>query len=536
MLYQQQKYTKLEQSHYEYQDYLPDWLELEELIKGGRFTKKNADHYLLVRDDEDPKIREKRKEKFLHRNHLGSAIRLQRTKLATGSIEYPAEEVLPGDIDRWNAFLSNSNGQGLDFKTLLLDAFEEAVGCQTLFAFIDLPPVPLQGQNVRQQELARSALLQKGVKDLPYVSLLHPKQVLNWGEDIHGITWIKYKVILRETHPLEPDTTTVLWVIIDKTHITVFGLEDVKVNDKGEVTDIRDGNDKEGNPKYKTFNKEKAVVNVIRSQSHNRGDIPVVRLHIPYSLWTANQAAQAQKLIIGLETNRLHTTCNSGFVQKWLEPYFQQGSSAVQIPNELLKKVMEEVGKAQGDESTIAVKSYNFAEMEGKSITTQGAVIEELSQYIYSVISLNVASVTKETLEQSGRSKEFDMYLAEQSLLGYGELIIQFGQQILRHVARAMGIQSPEELELLELRGLNSFKIDSLDLGIERWERVAKIDPTPLPDSVKKLIIRGVASPASINATDEEVDTINQDISNFKSPAPEPVTPLNTRSRSDQTL
>lgn len=197
---------ELEYEHPDYSEYLDTLLLIENLIDGGHQAVKKRYDYLLIRDDEDPKITAKREEKFFTRNHLASAVRLQRTKLGTGKVDYPEE--VPGKLEEWNKFLTNSDRQGTDFKELLLEAFEQALTFRTAFAVVDIPQVEVKARNARQQELIEQARIMRGEEILPYVVLLPTTSVINWGEDAKGLTFIKYKLIRVSTQPIGPAIST----------------------------------------------------------------------------------------------------------------------------------------------------------------------------------------------------------------------------------------------------------------------------------------------------------------------------------------
>lgn len=500
---------ELETVHPEYEEYIDTLLLIENLVAGGHETNKKKRNYLLIRDDEDPKITAKREEKFFTRNHLASAIRLQRTKLGTGKLDYP--EKLPGSMDVWNDFFSNADGQGTDFKEVLLEAFEQALTYRRVFAIVDIPPSEEQPSNARQQELIEQARIAKGDTSLPYIILLPTSNVINWHEDAKGISWLKYKIVSCNTQPVGPAITSVMWIIVDREHITIYGLDDVQLNEEGEVIRIKQGE------AYRAFLQAEDRIPVLYREAHNRGTIPVEKIELPPSMWTVNQCYLAQKMLYSLDCNLLHSTVNAGFIQKWLEPYFQQGTSAIQLPPDVTKKLMEEVQKVQGDESTLAVKSFNFAEVEGKSIGTQLTVIEEISKYIYSTISLNIASVSREVLEQSGRSKQLDMYLQEITLSNYGVLLVKFGESVLRHVARALGISSNEELTQITLKGLDDFTVEGVEEALERLELASKVTQITLPPLVVKMLVRDLLSTASRNSSNEERDLATKQLDSYYS-------------------
>lgn len=468
-----QKLEALETSHPHFEsnkDYLH---QITEMCEGGVSVAKNLNDYLLVRDDEPSEIKRKRAEKFITRNHLGSAIRLQRTKLSTGSLNVD-QDSLPGDKKRWQDFLPNVDKKGKHLKDFLLDAIEQALQTQYVFCLIDKPVVQIP-TGVNQAQLDNYLKANKLDEKSPHLILLNPLQVIHYDESDEGVNWIKFKQLIPIAQPLGETLYNLVYVLVDNQHYTTFTFENVKLNENGVITQIWD----RVKQQYRSFDKDKDLA-APKSIAHNRGATPITKLEIPNSLYTASQAYLAQKVIYGLDANLLHTTVNSGFIQKWGQPFLISNGTSLAAPvPEYLQKAMKEFQTNMGDESFLAAEQFSFAELKGDSIAIQQEVIKSLEKYIYSVISMGIASAEPQTLEQSGVSKQMDHYLANQTLVNLGAILTQFAGQVLKQVGRALGIKDESALSLIKVEGLDDFDLDSISSKLEIVERMAKLPGAP---------------------------------------------------------
>jgi hypothetical protein len=284
------------------------------------------------------------------------------------------------------------------------------------------------------------------------------------------------------------------YIVLDDEHITVWEFKDIKVDDSGCVSKIWDQSLNMGEGMYRNIDKEKDIASPV-SIAHGRGKCPIVRYEISDSLYMTDQVADAQRLIYGLMMNLIHTARNSGFVQKWGEPYGlgisgsreAGGVSFMPMPQQAVNAALSEISKLMGDESFLFMNKFAFEEIQGTSVDTLMKIIDSLKMYIFTSILFNDSQFEKgdgAVDPQSGRSKEIDFYIQNQALKKHGSTLIEFATKLLQGISRAFGITQRKQLRSISVSGMDKFDILPLDISLGLVERLFKLPKEALPSEL----------------------------------------------------
>ncbi|QVQ57009.1 portal protein [Anabaena phage Elbi] len=509
MLYNQPlNYQSLSSVSDDLKNYLPIAKDISIVAHGG--SELDPTDYLLIRDDESPKITKKRVEKFAPENYLGAAIRLQRVLQKSGVLEIKSES-LPGDLTRWETFFNRVDKRNSSLKDFVIDVFTEAL--VNKFCYIQIELNKLDHVSVTEAE-AETILNNRQ----PYYFKIPLQSIMVEKCDGDSIEWIKYRRLDKIDDPFGKTIYNMSYVLIDNEHITTWTYYDVIVNDSGGISKIWDQSLNFGKGNYRYINKEKDKAEP-QSIPHNRGACPVVRYRMDDYLYMADQVYLAQKMIYGLSMNLFHTAANAGFIQKWIRPYIagndtkiskeSGGASYIPLPKEALNEIVKKYAESLGDESVIMADFFTFEELAGTSVEMQIGLIERLRNYIFMSILFNNSKFEKTNNDnQSGAAKEIDFYVQNLALKDHGSGIVEFTRSLLNHTAKAFGYDSGDII----VSGMDRYDVRPLEGVLTIIERLFKLPQKAIP---KDLLIESMSQLTRLiieNTTFEYKNTLNDAI------------------------
>jgi hypothetical protein len=476
----------LELKHSCYEELSEVWERILHLTEGGYLLEANKEKYLPQRCGEEDFIYAQRIKKFTYRNLLGSLIQQQSSKLSTGSYSVTGTD---GNSKFWTEFKENVDLKGTEEFDFLTKLFRQALKYQTIYIHVDKPKSQIKPLNKQQEELLNLR---------PYLVLYSAPDVYDWQEDeLDNLTFLKLRQIseYRETAFSKP-RSKITWTIITSDAILRYSAL-VKLSATNQITHIIAPNGDEI-----PVSDELEIPLESEPIFHGMSTFPVERFQLPSDLWVANQVYLKCLEHLSLDNIKYDAASLATYIQRVIKPYILKTDEVNDIP--------DQTPPQSGNPYIMKADSFEFAEMQGTALTVVSAILKELEQEIKDIISLGVASSTKEAVEQSGISKKLDLYREELCLRAYGKLILDCYQNILQKVAISQGMNP----DLIFTTGFDSFSLDSLDDSLLVAEALMKISKL-IPPSAFKLFTQQLVSQLIPNASAEQKQLLMDEIENI---------------------
>ncbi|ALF55630.1 hypothetical protein ACX27_26760 [Nostoc piscinale CENA21] len=471
---------QLESCHDEYL-YSADTLRrIDLLTAGGHKLEKNIEEFLPQRPGEDNEVYEARRRKYNYLNILGSAINQQVAKLSSAALSVSGI----GNEPLWEQFREDTDLAGRSERELLSHIFAELLKFRKVYLHVDKPRALVAPLN-RAQEAAL------GLR--PYAIAYSPFQVTNWHEESGKLQWIKIRqIVTSQPDPTQEPQTIAKWTFIDNTSIATYAAP-VK---------LRNGRIEEINGKGAA---DETPLPLQSEILHGLGEIPVIKIELPDSLWVADQAYP--KALEHLKTE--HTRHDMLTLA-----YFQRTYKKVRVPDDDLEETYSEVEPIKtGLQHVLELDDFKWNEPTGTIIEHINNTLQSIKDEVRDLISLGGGSTTTEAVRQSGESKVMDFVKQEAILRQYGNIICQAYQSLLQLVAKSAGLSNPEQISVT---GLQSFDNDTLESLISKVTNLSTIDFTTLaanlPPTAYKLIYSQLVSLLVGNLSAEQQQAIAAEI------------------------
>lgn len=453
----------LESTHEEYAALIESWQTIDDLVVGGHQIEKKKSKYIVKRPGENDILYALRLAKFAFTPVLGGTVKDLTTRLVSAPFYVSGCEG-----NEWDNFRSKTDGVKRDERSLLKKIFRDQVCFGRAWAFVDRPRMPVVPLNRLQEEMLGST---------PYVILLSPMDVINWGQDRNGVSFAKMRQIIPETSPFGDQKLRAIWTIVDGEFIAKYEAY-VKLDSSGKITEAT----AIGTSTSTAVDKTLVPISEGYPIAHGRSKCPIVYLPIDPELWSCNSAYLKAKQHLQIENAWTDTATIAGYVQRTFKPDRVPDSD----PNISYMDSASELQDLKSGNQHILIGDFKFEEASGSSLQVISEfVLDKIEQQIKAIVSLGGVSSAKGVLEQSGASKAFDYFQLNESMKTYGQVLCEAYEEILKHVAIALGIRDESALEQIKVSGLDTFEIDNLGTMIDNSLKLQKVESRISPLALK---------------------------------------------------
>lgn len=445
----------------------PVYAELEEvyetisLLSGApHLLQKEICEFIPHRPGEEQAVYKSRIAKFNFNSILSNAISSQVTKLSSGTLTISG---LDQDQTFWQYFREHTDRSGKrNEKELLSQIFRTLLTYGKVYLHVDKPSSPIQPRNKAQEK-------QLGLNS--YVNIYCPTQVINWSEnDAGALSYIKVKQISQDTsNPLSKPLTVATWTFIDQQSIAKYSAY-VKLNCDNKVIEILDSN---GEPA--SNQDEVPLTSFIK---HNAGTIPVIKHELVDTEWLCSQAWPKALEHLRLDMHRSDLETISYLQRTWnpiIKPDLDPSHSYVDTEEQ-----------AKSGPQYVMQGNFEWKEPRGNIFPHLQKSLANIKQEVEDIISGRSKSTSKQSLEQSGISKAFDLQDENEQIEAYGQILTQLYQQVLQLVAKSMNINGDQ----ISVTGLTDFDIDTAESLITKLKLISEMDLQGLKDKLPPLVLR----------------------------------------------
>lgn len=422
----------LDQFHPEYL-YLHDiWVTIRELKEGATSMLRNVKKYCPKRPGEDEEIYKLRLQKFSYTPVMSSAIRKFIAKLSSSPINLTTD-----NPDFWELFRSNTNGargaKSRKEKALVNELFSSILYYGRVYVSVDAP-----------KSNARSVYEASKQQLTPYLKVWEPHQVINWGDD-----WYTVKYERLVTNPTKAHKYITRWEVYTDTSVSIYEI-DTEASDPS-----------------------KPVV-YIDTWEHGLGSCPMVSMELPNELWTGANVVLKQIQHTLIENGWTDAGSIAGMIQRIFTPNDPPPADDTRYAYE--QPEYQELG-VHGNAYVLVGKNYDFKESSGSAIGNLTSQLQVIEQQIKDLVDMSFASTQPGAIEQSGKSKEVDMTLLNDTMETYGNYVLGIYQDCLGLVAMMANLDTPS------INGLNTYSSNNLSQMLEQTDL---LEGKPLPAIVLK--------------------------------------------------
>lgn len=458
----------LESCSNEYMEIAPTLKEIDDLATGGYQLKKNADKYLVRRNDETDDIYNKRLERFTSTPVLGSAIAKQVSKLLSGTLIIDGIQDNTYLEEKISNFKEKVDGSKKTESTFLTESLSKALKFKKVYACVDK-------QYTNFSPLNRAQEKEMGLE--PYITLFTPLEVVGCREESGKVKWIKIRQIEQISEPFTKEKTRIRWTFITSNIVLRYSLL-VSLSEEGTIKSYWDEKEEEQpyNPDYE--------VPIELIVEHGLSTSPIVILEVPDELWVGNLAYQKAREHLEIDNQIIDIATSTSYIQRVFVPRdpVEYGDDPTATFSE------DEISSIKSSNKHLLVgKDFIFAEMQGFAITNLRERQKQIEQQIQDIVSFGGVSAEKGAVQQSGVSKSMDYTNQETVLKQYGQLLTDYYQDVLQLVSK---FYIPEESEI-SVSGYDEFNLDTLEDTIEVMPKLLAmkevIAPTTMELYIKKL-------------------------------------------------
>ncbi|WP_104901249.1 hypothetical protein [Nostoc sp. 'Peltigera membranacea cyanobiont' N6] len=385
----------------------------------------------------------------------------------------------------WSAFREDTDLSGRSEKNLITLIFRELLKFKKIFVHVDKSRSDIIPTNKLQEEAL-------GLR--PYIVTYSPLQVINWSEGKGKLNWLKIRQISEDnSNPIAAPRKVCTWTFIDNTYIAKYSAF-VELDGKGNITKINS----------EMVNADTAISLQSPPIEHGFGTVPVFKIELPDQLWVADQAASK-----ALE--HLRTDCAK--YDLLTMAYFQRTFKRIQTPDGDFENSYENQEPIPtGLAHVLELEKFEWSEPHGYMIEHMANSLQSIETQVRDLIAAGGVSSGNAALAQSGVSKQMDFAKQESMLRSYGEIIIDFYQDLLQLVAKAAGLDGSK----ISVTGLNSFENDTLDSVLIKLDSVSKLNvqalKANLPPSALKVIYEQMVALLAGNLSASQKEEVNKEI------------------------
>ncbi len=479
---------ELEATHPEYDRLLPIWQCIDDVASGSPAFLQYPQKYLPRRPGEDDELYNNRLRKASYTPVVMPAIRRLVSKLTSAPIAISG-------IDKtqypWQQLLTSMDGNGADEAQWLSDCFKQLLLYGQVAVAVDRPAVPVRSR-LEAEQVA------------PYCVMFPVETVRNWGDG-----WVLTRTVETRQLPLQEAVTVVVWTVWTDRETAVYEAP-VKLDAFGRITKLQMETDW-------AVPRRATVVPKLRSVSVRRRQLVLHKLPEGMQLGFDLYPKQIQHFVI--ESSWTDAGSVAGSVQRVFTP-------AAPTPVADPRAVYETPSYSEaefGNSHVLVGAGFRFEESTGSAIAALTSQLETIERQIRTIASLEAGSVSKGTLEQSGRSKELDQVALQESMRSYGSRVCQMLEDVLQVAASLSG-----QPETIRVTGLSEYTTGNLESMLDGCDQVLKIAPW-LPDTAlafwfTKLALLMVGSPSPEQQESIRVEMDTKEYSLLRSPQDNSVT------------
>ncbi len=487
------KIKDLQTEHPEYVALSPQWRTISILKDGVSAIQRNIERFLPRRPDEAKELYDLRVAKLSYTPVLSDAVNKYSAKLAGSPVQ------LTGNNDPfWETFRANTSNPKYGVKkesNLLQDIFGSLLYYGRVWAAVNRPDL---GVN------PRSAYESQGLPNSPYVALYEPLEVIYWSDE-----WAISRHIYPLVEPFRSPKTICRW--------TYWGLNE-NIIFEAEVK-LRASKDSDGNVYDKVsqvflvgqwlpWDSDQAIISPKSVWQHNIGQRVISTLNISSEKWVCSQVYNKQIQHLRIESAWTDAGYLSGVVQRLYTPSPPPPSDDPRITYEQPDH-SKELALA-GNQHILIGAGYAFVESTGAALGNLQGQLDKIEAQIRQLVSLHFASGDTSALSQSGLSKAMDMSLLEDSMKSYGQQVLAMYNNILRVVAKMIGVP---EATAIGLSNYSASVMADLIRQLSIIETLPYIPPTAKKIAYGKLsqLMVGAASPEDEERIKQELEELFKD-------------------------
>jgi hypothetical protein len=480
---------QLEAKNPDYIALAPLYQTIDDLVLGGNVMDAKKEQYLLKRPGEDAELYRLRISKFVYTNILGDCLRELTDKVSGAELHVDGisgDDTPEATAKFWSTWRDHTDGYNRKERGLLNQLFLTLLKFKTAYCLIDKPAAPLEPVNRLQEEALGLT---------PYAALISPLEIYDWQLDGDRLQWAKIRQVTTDYQPLGDRVTRITWTFIDSTQIVKYSAR-VELGRDGSIKKLIDNAARNG--------QEDAVALTSRV-SHGRKKIPLIRCELPDNKWASKDAYLKALQYLQIENGWTDTASIAGYVQRLFKPQVKPDDdiSATYTDDD------EYVSQIKSSNAHILIgDDFRFVEIAGSSLKTiRDSVLEPIKGEIKAIISLGNVSAAKGVMEQSGTSKSFDYAQFNDALRAYGEILVNYYQDILRAVAEAAGYDS----ETISVSGLDTFDLDTLDTLLAQTKELINYEDR-IPATAMKLWMGKIVAQMHRSASAKQQEEMGKEL------------------------
>lgn len=450
----------IDQEHPDYTARRAMWQRYRDMYVGGEQIKNNASEYLARRQMEPADVYSERLEKVFYENYIGSIIDWYAATLFRREPVLHVEGNNPAGRKFFNEFAADCDLKGSTITSFFRKQLVNTLVYGTSYALLDFPRVEKAVGSRAEEEASGAARA--------YLVEFTPENLINWSMDDRGnYEW----VVLRTSHLRNADPESSAWA--PQTRWTYY--------DRGIYREYRETGS--GDNRHVTLASEGP--HALASQ----GRVPLFEMRASEGLWLMNKAGLLQLEHFN-KSNALSWALTIGLFATPVvyseRPWNQIVSESYYIqlgPND----------------------RFGWTEPEGKVYQIAADNLTRLQEEIYRVCYLLTQGGQTGAGVQSGLSKLRDFAITQEVLRGYGDLVKDTLNRVLRavEVAREDGLQ-------IDASGLDEFDVGDFTSDLEDARSLLSLGIQSA--TLKKQIFKRLAAKYLCDVRQETKDRISQEI------------------------
>jgi hypothetical protein len=461
---------------------------LQLLYTGGEEIKRQAERFIPKEINETPEAYKAKLKWATYTNYMANIVNTFAGNIFSKPLtiapasdannsDTPGENLESDESIYYREFAENADLQGNSFKSILKKITTAAMVSKFAYIAVDFP-------TEEENSLNR-----------PYCYEINPLNILDWNEDKFGkFTFLVIKDVVSQRLSLLQDRTTQI------IRFTVWKKENSQVSyqiyeipcKKGECVS------------------EDADVPLIKEDTTDFKEIPILKLEIPEEMWIGNLIGNLTATIFRQKTalySAMSKNCNPVLIYKQGAEITESGDVA-------------EAGQDvhRGNSSIYQAKSkgalvlgpnddFKFAEPTGSVYEPLSQAIKDNVDELHRIVSSTAQSVksTSHASATSGISKQADNKNQEVMIKTFAEQVKLFAKKVYFLISQARN-----ENIIWAATGMEDYRLVDRDLLIKELETITIPSPTFMKAKLIKLVTDYDSS-----LSESEVMTIKEEI--FKS-------------------
>ena len=183
-------------------------------------------------------------------------------------------------------------------------------------------------------------------------------------------------------------------------------------------------------------------------------------------MWTGNNVYLKQLQHFRIESSWTDAGVMAGTIQRVFTPMPAPPADDPRVVYE-----EPDYSEIKADNAHVLVGAgFQFVESSGSAIASLTTQLETIERQIRAIVSMSQASVSAGALEQSGKSKEADMMMLQDTMKAYGSKVAQLYQDILQLVTKLAG--KPDDISVY---GLDAYSVDTLGDMLDQTQLVETV-------------------------------------------------------------